>query len=137
MSPELLKQDDAVDWNEVLRQWQNLVTSLAGDVRAWSEARGWRVDEKPLTLVEEHLGSYDVPFLVIQLRQPVFLEPVARFVMGAHGRVDLYSYPSMDRVMLLHNGNEWIIRPELGPIWPLSWSQETFVDLAQRLTADP
>jgi hypothetical protein len=137
MSTELLQPDAAVDWDEVRRAWQRLVRSLADDVRAWAEERQWRVSEKRLNLTEERLGSYDVPSLVIQVpQQPIFLEPVARVVMGAQGRVDLYSYPSMDRVMLLHNGSQWIIRPELGPTWPLPWSRDTFVDLVERLTAD-
>jgi hypothetical protein len=138
MSIELVTPDDAVNRNEVLSNWQGLLDKLAREVRIWSEARGWKVDQKTLTLEEEHLGTYDVPFLVIQHQdpqRPVFLEPVARYVMGAAGRVDLFSYPSMDRVMLLYDGNTWVIRPELGPLWPLPWSQDTFIDLVQRLTA--
>jgi hypothetical protein len=138
MTTEVLDASGRLDRDHVLRQWQGLVRSLASDVRSWSESHGWRVDEKSLTLTEEQLGSYDVPMLIIQLPdRPVFLEPVARLVMGAQGRVDLYSYPSMDRVMLLHNGREWVVRPELGPTWPLPWGQDTFVDLVERLSAGP
>lgn len=137
MSTELINAERPVDWADSRRQWQKLVRGLARDVRAWSEARGWRVEDKPHTVTEEGLGSYEVPMLVIQLTdQPLFLEPVGRSVMGAQGRVDLYSYPSMDRVMLLHDGKSWIVRPELGPTWPLPWNQDTFIDLAERLAAD-
>ena len=137
MSTELLRPDADLNRDDLLHQWQTLVNNLASEVRAWSETRGWPVEEKVLTLTEEQFGSYGVPLLVVQLPRPVFLEPVARFVMGAHGRADLYSYPSMDRVMLLYDGERWVIRPELGPAWPLPWSESTFIDLAERLAADP
>jgi len=137
MSTELLPSDPLLAPQNVASSWQALVRSLADDVSAWSKAQGWGISEKLHKVTEEGLGAYDVPFLVIQLpQQLLFLEPVARLVMGAQGRVDLYSYPSMDRVMLLYNGKEWIIRPELGPTWPLPWNRDTYLDLAQRLTAD-
>jgi len=134
---ELLQPDDTVNWHEVVREWQALVAQLTSQVRAWSEARGWRVDEKTLTLTEEQLGTYEVPMLIMELAQrQVLLEPIARRVIGAQGRVDLYSYPSMDRVMLLYDGERWILRPELGPTWPLPWGESTFVDLLERFATE-
>jgi hypothetical protein len=106
-------------------------------VREWAAGEGWEVTEKVHAVTDGRLGTYDVSLLIIQLpKYAVFLEPVARDVMGAQGRVDLYAYPSLDRVMLLHKNGEWVIRPELGPTWPLPWGRETFVDLVRRLVED-
>jgi len=67
------------------------------------------------------------------------LEPIARGTVGAQGRVDLYAWPSLFRVMLLHKPRgkdrplEWVVRTESGLDWPQAWSRETFLTLADGL----
>ena len=138
MATALLPPHGNTDQKDALPLWQQRIRELANDVRIWSEAEGWHVGEEAIILTEHQVGSYSVPRLKIDL--PVYglyLQPVGRFVMGAQGRVDLYGYPSMDRVMLLYKGDQWVVVPELGPTWPLPWNAGTFVDLAERLTTGP
>lgn len=118
-----------IDWEKARAEWLEDLIQLFGDIREWAETEGWEVRTKPYELTEENLGTYSAPFLIIRTPgEPVFVEPVARFVLGAQGRVDLYGYPSLTRAMLLRkragSGEKWIIKPELGwpgPLPPVQW----------------
>lgn len=125
--------------------WEHDTVLLADDVEAWAEqeaaVRGWRVERQQTDLSEEITGgTYRVPVVTIHAPQGrLILEPVARGVLGAQGRVDLYAWPSLFRVMLLHKplgegqGLVWVVRTESGLDWPQSWGQETFLALAEGL----
>ncbi len=125
--------------------WERHTALLADEVQIWAEqeaaGRGWRVEREEIELAEEVVGgAYHVPVLTIYAPQGrLVLEPIARGVLGAQGRVDLYAWPSAFRVMLLHKprskdaGLEWVVRTESGVDWPLPWGRETFLTLAEGL----
>lgn len=125
--------------------WERNTTLLADEVQAWADqesaARGWHVEREQKELSEEVVGGvYHVSVVTIHAPQGrLILEPVARGVLGAQGRVDLYAWPSLFRVMLLHKplskdrGLMWIVRTESGIDWPQPWSRETFLTLAEGL----
>ena len=127
------------------QDWEHNTRLLADNVEAWAgqeaAGRGWRVEREEKELAEEVVGGvYHVPVVTIHAPQGrLILEPVARGVLGAQGRVDLYAWPSLFRVMLLHKplghgqGLEWVVRTESGLDWPQSWSRETFLTLAEGL----
>ena len=110
--------------------WERSTLLLAGEVQAWAEqaaaAHGWRVEREEKELSEEVVGgAYRAPVVTIYAPQGrLVLEPIARGTVGAQGRVDLYVWPSLFRVMLLHKslgqgrGLEWIVRTESGIDWP-------------------
>ncbi len=117
---------------------------LADEVQAWAgqeAARGWRVEREEKELAEEVVGgAYRVPVVTIIAPQGrLVLEPIARGTVGAQGRVDLYAWPSLFRVMLLHKPRgkdkpiEWVVRTDSGLDWPQPWSRETFLALADGL----
>lgn len=125
--------------------WERNTSLLAEEVQTWAEqeaaARGWRVEREEKELAEEVVGgAYHVPVVTIYAPQGrLVLEPIARGVLGAQGRVDLYAWPSLFRVMLLHKprgkdaGLKWVVRTESGVDWPLPWGRETFLTLAEGL----
>ena len=125
--------------------WEQHTAQLADEVQTWAEqeaaAWGWRVEREEIELAEEVVGgAYHVPVLTIYASQGrLVLEPIARGVLGAQGRVDLYAWPSLFRVMLLHKplgkdaGLKWVVRTESGVDWPLPWGRETFLTLAEGL----
>src|SRR5205823_1345349 len=117
-------------------RWTQTVQSLCDQVTAWSESQGWQVARKEMEITEELLGAYAVPMLVIQTSHgALMLEPVARLVMGAQGRIDLYAYPTLFRVMLLRNSRDgrWMIRTDSGIFLRQPWNEETFLSLAADL----
>lgn len=125
-SPEAARQKD---------DWLGKVDSLVQQVRGWAEKQGWAITQTEREVVEEQLGTYNVPVLEVNTpRGQVILEPVGQDVLGARGRVDLYAWPTLYRVMLLRtDAPDWIIRTESGLNWPQPWGQKTFVALAEGL----
>lgn len=110
---------------------------MLADVRNWATSEGWEVEESETTITEQYLQTYAAPVLTIRLPNGrVHVEPVARLVLGAEGRVDLFAWPSLVRVMLLRKGEIWIVRPEMGPSWPRPWGRDTFVELARLLVEE-
>jgi hypothetical protein len=120
-------------------EWLQVVEALGRQVRGWAEQRGWTVTEERREINEERLGIYQAP--VLQIETPhgsVFLEPIARDVGGADGRVDLYAWPTLYRVMLLRGGGpDWMIRTDSGIYWPHPWGEATFAELAEGLIGAP
>ncbi len=110
--------------------------ALKEQVRDWAKRRGWSVDETEREINEIDLGAYRVP--VLEIGTPtgeVFLEPKGQDILGGGGRVDLYAYPTMFRVMLLWKTEpDWIILTDSGLKWPHPWSEPTFVELTEGLT---
>src|SRR6266511_3831152 len=87
-------------------EWLRVVEGLGHQVRGWAEKKGWTVTEEPREVNEERLGVYRAP--VLQIDTPhgqVILEPIARDVAGAEGRVDLYAWPTHFRVKLLRKAD--------------------------------
>jgi|GEM_PF-632307 len=144
-----LTKEQAVDletrMEQSRRNWERSTLMLADEVQSWAEqeaaARGWRVEREEKELAEEVVGgAYRVPVVTINAPQGrLILEPIARGTVGAQGRVDLYAWPSLFRVMLLHKPRgkdrplEWVVRTESGLDWPQAWSRETFLTLADGL----
>ena len=125
--------------------WERDTAMLADDIEAWAgqeaAARGWRAEREEKELAEEVVGgAYRVPVVTIHAPQGrLILEPIARGTVGAQGRVDLYAWPSLFRVMLLHKPRskdrslEWVVRTESGLDWPQPWGRETVLTLAEGL----
>lgn len=99
------------NWERVRDDWVGAVEELAKTVEGWCQARGWptrRIDKR---MTEAKLGEYVVPALLIQVDlTKLMLEPVARFVPGADGVVDLYLMPEYDDTASIYRrGGEWQI----------------------------
>lgn len=126
----------AAELDQERADWIAAVRELAEAVRQWSTEAGWAVTMVPKSIEEQRLGSYEVPQLVVTTPQGHFcVEPVARDVFGADGRVDLIALKTFNRMMLVRAGGRWVVRTESGVEWPADWSKETFLDLVQRLAA--
>ncbi len=116
--------------------WTGDVNALTDDVQAWAGEQGWAVGRGDTELSEAVVGgSYHLPGLTIDAPEGrLLLEPVARSVVGAAGRVDLYAWPSHYRVMLLRQAaGGWVVRTESGLDWPQPWNRETFLTVARGL----
>jgi hypothetical protein len=84
---------------------------LVEEVKGWAMASGWRTRRIEKTLNERRLGSYKVPVLLMEKDTvEVVLNPVARFVPGANGAVDLYLAPAYDDIASLYlEGDHWVL----------------------------
>jgi hypothetical protein len=116
-------------------EWLSAIDELVAQVRDWAQQQGWSVTQSEREVTEDEIGTYKVAALAIDAPQgELLLEPIARFVGGAEGRVDLSVWPSLFRVMLLRDSSrQWVVHTESGIDWPNPWGERTFVDLANRL----
>jgi hypothetical protein len=127
-----------VDRQETLRQWTDAVDQLLAQVSAWGESENWDMHTEEKELREKAVGSYRTRTLALQTPAGrLILEPVAQSVPGAEGRVDLYAWPTLNRVRLLRTGDHWTVRTDSGIDWPHPWNRDTFVELARALTNAP
>ena len=127
---------NAVDWDRERADWISAVRALTDSIHQWAEEQRWTVTWWDKAIEEQHLGKYAVPQLVVTTPHGhLAVEPVARDVLGADGRVDIIAMKTFNRLMLVRAGGRWVVRTESGIEWPADWSKETFLDLVQRLAA--
>ena len=115
-------------------QWLALVERLLTQIERWCRDRGWAVRREQAEVSEGPLGTYRVP--VLSIRAPagqVYVEPVARYVAGADGRVDIYAFPSMTRMLLARVGDKWVLKTDAGVAWPRKWGPAAFEELVRAI----
>jgi len=122
------------DWRLVLDAWIAEVAQVVGQAKAWADKRGWATKEDQKRITEGGLGTYEAPRLLIHTPQGrLLLDPVARDVVGAAGRLDFCAMPSYDSVPLVKEEGHWrffsVARTDLH----LPWSEEAFEKVAQEL----
>jgi hypothetical protein len=120
----------------ILVEWSKELADLVSEMGDWAREAGWLVHETKVPIEEDSVGKYIAPGL--QIKPPIghfFVEPLGRDVLGAEGRIDLYAWPSMHRMMLIRRGAKWRLLDDNGRAWPKAWSRKTFLDVAQILTS--
>jgi hypothetical protein len=119
-----------------LRRWTQAVDAVVARVQDWAKQHGWTMNVQRISLTEDKLGTYEVPLATIETDHGrIVLEPIARWSSPGEGRIDLYSWPSLNRLMLIRKGGDWTLLTEAGVRWPQVWSQATFSELAANLNA--
>jgi hypothetical protein len=119
-----------------LEHWRALVKQLVDQVRTWARDRGWPVTESERRIEESRYGVYVLPELAIRAPSgTAYLEPVARDVAGAQGRVDLLAWPSLTRMMLVREGDRWVLQTDSGVEWPERWGRQTFEKVVNLINA--
>jgi hypothetical protein len=136
MASQTLPKKPVENWEQVRDEWVAAVEGLVGQVEAWAVERGWAVRRESKTITEDHLGPYTVPRLMILAGfSRIILDPVARFVAGAGGLVDLATFPSYETFFIGRNpeGDGWFIQAGdvTGARQP--WSKEAFLAALQSL----
>ena len=129
-----------VDAAQAIQKWTTAVDTLFQKAQQWISGSGhedWQVTYSTADVTEESVGRYNVRVMEISTRQGrLVLEPVGLDVIGAKGRIDLYAWPSLYRVMLLRSDIEgWTIRTESGIDWPVAWGKDSFLAISEQLLA--
>jgi hypothetical protein len=110
--------------------------ALIDDVEAWATARQWAVHRDQKRIHESRLGTYAAPVLsILAPAGRVQVDPVARDIIGADGRVDLIAWPSLTRMVLLRMGDKWVLKTDTGARWPQRWGPHTFERIVNLLNA--
>lgn len=116
-------------------QWLRALDALTQQVARWATSRNWDVIREEVTRTEGDLGTYPVTTLTIESPSGrIVIEPVARYAVACDGRVDVYAWPTYNRLMLRRKGDAWELATDSGVRWPQAWNEETFVELASALS---
>ena len=118
------------------QRWMALLDQLVDEIESWAKGRNWAIQRDAKTIHESGLGDYTVPVLsILAPAGRVQVDPVARYVAGGEGRVDLIAWPSLTRMLLVRIGDRWVLKTDSGVEWPEPWNQQTFAGLIERLNA--
>jgi hypothetical protein len=82
-----------------VKDWLKRLDALFGEIRRWAWANGWKVEDgAPVPMREELMERFAVPESgqpSLSLRSvegaEIWIKPKGLWVIGANGRVDLYS----------------------------------------------
>jgi hypothetical protein len=93
-------------------EWLNRLSDLVKSVKDWAEALDWSTRRITKKMKDSRLGPYEAPALIMQKETVrVLLDPIARFVPGGGGVVDLYLMPAYDDIAsLLYVDGVWRLR---------------------------
>lgn len=123
------------NWDKKRDDWISLVSNLCSEVKQWSKAKRWTVLEDKKDVTEEHLGTYQLPTLtIVAPKGRIHVDPIGVNVVGADGRIDLLSYPSLNRLLLVRKGADWSLYTDSLVPWPDRWGKDCFAKLVEALT---
>lgn len=126
----------AGQWERKRDEWLAEVRQLIGVIRIWAEQQRWLVDEHEKAIEEEHIGRYMAPTLFIQSPGGrIHVEPIGCNIIGAKGRVDIESFPSLNRLLLIWDDSGWKIKTDSRVDWPEPWGEQAFVKLVDALVS--
>lgn len=125
-----------IEWVAKKEAWIIQVQELCAEVKKWAQDESWSVHEDFKKISEDHIGSYKVPCLILQSPQGrVHIDPIGCNIVGADGRVDIFTFPGLNRMLLIRIGDHWELQTDARVAWSKSWSKETFVDIVKALAA--
>ncbi len=85
-------QVETIDWAAKKVAWQTAAEAFITQVESFLAefSEDIQCERKVVQLIEEHLGEYGIPKLVIRLpKEMIELEPVGANLIAAHGRYDM------------------------------------------------
>ena len=118
-------------------KWIRDVDHLVHEIASWAEDHEWWVHREYKTIRDdEPFAAYRVPVLMIQAAQGrILVEPVAHHIADGDGRVDIISWPTLDRVRLILTRGRWEPRTERSNRLSKPFSRDMFFRIAKRLMA--
>jgi hypothetical protein len=124
----------AEGWQQKLDGWLGEIRQVFDQAKSWAEKREWATKEDEKRLTEDELGTYEVPVLLIHTPQGrLLLDPIARNVFDAEGRIDFCVMPSYDSVILVKNKGIWSFHSTVRNDLRQPWSEESFDHVAREL----
>jgi hypothetical protein len=115
-------------------RWRKRLQQLYTDIRQWCQQLpgGATIIEEPLLLREERSGQYEATRLVVTSNgQTLRVEPVASWVVGAAGRVDVKGIGGPFILLLSDENGGWFYLPDRSPINTIPLTEALFLKLAQ------
>jgi hypothetical protein len=135
---ELLGTITTIVRKPILDEWAQSVEKLISDAEAWAGKHGWICRRSTKRITEKLLDSYQLAQLMIQVNgNSLLLDPVARFVPGALGVVDLSLLPAYHSATIPRKVDGWHLHIDTGEIGGAmtseDWNENSFVDAVEWL----
>lgn len=131
------EKQSLTDWDKVKSDWLSKVDKFMKDIHDWlgtKEREGViEIVHGKTIIAEEHMGSYEAPFLVIRIgTSEVKIAPIGRLIIGATGRIDIISFA--DRIIILNDAKRgWIYREPLHSNRYLDFNAENFAGILKEV----
>ena len=133
MSIDTLSRHPVENWEVVRDEWVAAVERIMDDAEAWAQDQPWFVHRDRKTITEDRIGSYEVSVLMIRTPAArLILDPIARYVGGASGRIDLCVFPSYEDVLIVRTESGWHFAT-VPPTFNRPWSKEAFLEIVAEL----
>ena len=140
------ESEHLIDDPEALKvEWLGRLNILVGEVETWARTCGWRTRRIDKTVKERWIGTYKVPVLFMEKDTvELVLNPIARYVPGAQGAVDLYAAPAYDDIASLYfEGDRWVVyygegsdtvaNTSMAENKPLPYTEQTIQTILQKM----
>ncbi len=126
------------DKERLLNEWREALAKLYDQLEQWlkpAQAEGLQIKSYEKEISEYELGTYHAPAREISFGlRTVRLEPVARFIVGGAGRVDIYSPRGIFKLIRDPDTRGWfLVRKTLADAEPLN--ENSFATLIQEIFA--
>jgi len=103
----------ASDAAKMKEEWLRQLDDLMADIDRWLEpavGEGLTVTKGTTELIEGGLGTYRVPMRTIEVAgNQVTIVPVARIIVGGHGRVDVKNQRATAYLIFWKPEDRWLI----------------------------
>lgn len=127
MAQQTLPRRPVENWEAQRDAWVQKVESTVRQAEEWARKQDWSIRRDTKTITEDLIGPYEVPVLLIHTpRGRLLFDPIARYVIGAEGRIDFCAMPSYDPIMLIKTGNSWEFESVSRRDLHLAWSEAAF-----------
>ena len=108
-----------VDWNRRREDWirslNDLYSKIEKYLKKYTEAAQIHLGREEIQLSEEHIGTYQVEALTVQIgNEKVVAKPIGTLLIGAAGRVDLIGARGMIRLVLLEGQPTFKVKAVIG-----------------------
>ncbi|MCL6642387.1 MAG: hypothetical protein K6T71_03580 [Candidatus Bipolaricaulota bacterium] len=123
---------------KMLGEWLEALNSLIRQLEQWLEpalAEGLKIEPYQKEITEYDLGTYQAPALEVSFgSRKMRIEPVARFIVGGTGRVDIDSSRGIFKLIRDPATGSWfLVRRTLAEAEPLA--ENSFSRLIQEIFA--
>ncbi|HEV3003477.1 MAG TPA: hypothetical protein VGX78_03405 [Pirellulales bacterium] len=122
------------NWESQLNAWLADIEGVFQNAERWAARLQWTTKRDSKVITEQSIGQYEAPLLLIHAPQGrLMLDPIARFVGGAEGRIDFCVMPSFDSAMLVKVDGGWRFSSNSRTDFDLPWSEESFATVAAEM----
>ena len=136
MSSGTVPRSPVENWEQIRDEWIQTVDVVLSHVEGWCQAEGWLVHRETKDIEEDRLGHYHIGVLLIDTPAGrLHLDPISRFIVGAEGRIDVYSFPHYQTAILIRVQGDWRFRTVDGSAKDRPFEHAAFVEIAKQLTS--